>query len=161
LTHRAVTANLAQFALAFEPRFGERWLVVVPMYHASGAVTSFAAIYGGGCVVIHRDFSPVAGVRALAEDEIGRPSLVPAMIQACLVTVPDAGQRAYPSLRFIAYGASPIAEDTLRRAMATFKCDFLQAYGMTETSAVLTYLLPADHARALAGKPGLLLSAGR
>jgi acyl-CoA synthetase (AMP-forming)/AMP-acid ligase II len=45
--------------------------------------------------------------------------------------------------------------------MATFKCDFLQAYGMTETSAVLTYLLPADHARALADRPGLLLSAGR
>ena len=161
LTHRAVTSNLAQFALAFEPRFGERWLVVVPMYHASGAVTSFAAINGGGCLDIHRDFSPAAVVRALAEEGIGRTSLVPAMIQACLLAVPDAAERAYPSLRFIAYGASPIAEGTLRRAMATFKCDFLQAYGMTETSAVLTYLLPADHARALADKPGLLLSAGR
>ncbi len=161
LTHRAVTSNLAQFALAFEPRFGERWLVVVPMYHASGAVTSFAAINGGGCLVIHRDFSPGEVVRALAEEGIGRTSLVPAMIQACLVAVPDAAERAYPSLRFIAYGASPIAEGTLRRAMATFKCDFLQAYGMTETTAVLTYLLPVDHARALADKPGLLMSAGR
>jgi acyl-CoA synthetase (AMP-forming)/AMP-acid ligase II len=161
LTHRAVTANLAQFGLAFEPRFGERWLLVVPMYHASGAMTSFAAINAGGCLVIHRDFNPAEVVRALAEDGIGRTSLVPAMIQACLVAVPDAAERAYPSLRFIAYGASPIAESTLRRAMATFKCEFLQAYGMTETSAVLTYLLPADHARALADKPGLLLSAGR
>jgi acyl-CoA synthetase (AMP-forming)/AMP-acid ligase II len=161
LTHRAVTANLAQFGLAFEPRFGERWLLVVPMYHASGAMTSFAAINGGGCLVIHRDFNPAEVVRALAEDGIGRTSLVPAMIQACLVAVPDAAARAYPSLRFIAYGASPIAEGTLRRAMATFKCEFLQAYGMTETSAVLTYLLPVDHARALADKPGLLLSAGR
>jgi acyl-CoA synthetase (AMP-forming)/AMP-acid ligase II len=161
LTHRAVTANLAQFGLAFEPRVGERWLLVVPMYHASGAMTSFAAINGGGCLVIHRDFNPAEVVRTLAEEGIGRTSLVPAMIQACLVAVPDAAERAYPSLRFIAYGASPIAEGTLRRAMATFKCEFLQAYGMTETSAVLTYLLPADHARALADKPGLLLSAGR
>ena len=161
LTHRAVTSNLAQFALVVESRFGERWLVVVPMYHASGAVTSFAAINGGGCLVIQRDFSPAEVVRALVEESIGRTSLVPAMIQACLVAVPDAAERAYPSLRFIAYGASPIAEATLRRAMATFKCDFLQAYGMTETSAVLTYLLPADHARALADRPGLLLSAGR
>jgi acyl-CoA synthetase (AMP-forming)/AMP-acid ligase II len=161
LTHRAVTANLSQFALAFEPHFGERWLLVVPMYHASGAVTSFAAINGGGCLVIHRDFNPVEVVRVLAEEGISRTSLVPAMIQACLVAVPDAAERTYPSLRFIAYGASPIAEGTLRRAMATFKCDFLQAYGMTETSAVLTYLLPVDHARALASAPGLLLSAGR
>jgi acyl-CoA synthetase (AMP-forming)/AMP-acid ligase II len=161
LTHRAITANLAQFALAFEPRFGERWLLVVPMYHASGAVTSFAAVQGGGCLVIHSDFNPAEVVRVLAEEGIGRISLVPAMIQACLVAVPDAAERSYPSLRFIAYGASPIAEATLRRAMATFKCDFLQAYGMTETSAVLTYLLPADHARALADRSGLLLSAGR
>jgi acyl-CoA synthetase (AMP-forming)/AMP-acid ligase II len=161
LTHRAVTSNLAQFPLAFEPHYGERWLLVVPMYHASGAVTSFAAINGCGCVVIHRDFHPAEVVRALAEEGVARTSLVPAMIQACLVAVPDAATRAYPSLRFIAYGASPIAEPTLRRAMATFKCDFVQAYGMTETSAVLTYLLPDDHRRALDGRPDLLLSAGR
>ena len=34
-------------------------------------------------------------------------------------------------------------------------------YGMTETTAAVTYLLPSDHKRALAGKPELLLSAGR
>jgi fatty-acyl-CoA synthase len=32
---------------------------------------------------------------------------------------------------------------------------------MTETASTLTYLLPSDHRRALAEKPGLLLSAGR
>jgi fatty-acyl-CoA synthase len=131
------------------------------MSHASGAVTSFAAINGGGCLVIQRDFNPAEVVRTLSEGAIARTSLVAAMIQACLVAVPDAAACAYPSLRLIAYGASPIAEPTLRRAMATFKCDFVEAYGMTETSAVLTYLLPADHRRALESQPGLLLSAGR
>jgi fatty-acyl-CoA synthase len=161
LTHRAITANLAQFSVAVEPAFGERWLLVVPMYHASGAVTSFAAIQGGGCLYLQQDFDPRAVVRALAEEGIGRTSLVPAMIQACLVMVPDVAERRYERLRLIAYGASPIAESTLRRAMAVFGCEFVQAYGMTETSAVLTYLLPADHRRALAERPGLLLSAGR
>jgi acyl-CoA synthetase (AMP-forming)/AMP-acid ligase II len=37
----------------------------------------------------------------------------------------------------------------------------LQGYGMTETTAAATYLFPADHRRALAGEPNLLLSAGR
>jgi fatty-acyl-CoA synthase len=161
LTHRAITANLAQFMVAIEPAFGERWLLVVPMYHASGAVTSFAAIQGGGCLYLQQDFNPVEVVRALSEAHIGRTSLVPAMIQACLVMVPDVAERRYDRLRLIAYGASPIAEATLRRAMTVFGCDFVQAYGMTETSAVLTYLLPTDHRRALAEKPGLLLSAGR
>ena len=45
--------------------------------------------------------------------------------------------------------------------MEVFKCDFAQGYGMTETTAVLTYLLPADHEVALKEKPELLLSAGR
>jgi acyl-CoA synthetase (AMP-forming)/AMP-acid ligase II len=161
LTHRAITANLAQFMVTIEPAFGERWLLVVPMYHASGAVTSFAAIQGGGCLYLQQDFNPAAVVRALSEEHIGRTSLVPAMIQACLVMVPDVAECRYDRLRLIAYGASPIAEATLRRAMAVFGCDFVQAYGMTETSAVLTYLLPGDHRRALTEKPGLLLSAGR
>ena len=34
LTHRAVTANLAQFMVAMEATFGERWLLVVPMPRA-------------------------------------------------------------------------------------------------------------------------------
>jgi fatty-acyl-CoA synthase len=49
----------------------------------------------------------------------------------------------------------------LRRAVEVFKCDFAQGYGMTETTAVISYLLPSDHVRALREKPSLLLSAGR
>jgi fatty-acyl-CoA synthase len=74
---------------------------------------------------------------------------------------PPVAQRSYASLRQIAYGASPISEQTLCRAIEVFGCDFVQGYGMTETTALLTYLMPADHRRALAGRPELLLSAGR
>jgi acyl-CoA synthetase (AMP-forming)/AMP-acid ligase II len=83
------------------------------------------------------------------------------MIQACLVTVPDVAARRYESLRLMGYGASPIAESTLRRAMAVFQCDFVQGYGMTEATAILTQLLPADHQRVLQDQPPLLRSAGR
>jgi fatty-acyl-CoA synthase len=83
------------------------------------------------------------------------------MIQALLVFVPDVAKRKYKDLRQITYGASPIAEETLRKAMDVFKCGFAQAYGMTETTAVLTYLFPDDHRRAVREEPGLLLSAGR
>ena len=61
----------------------------------------------------------------------------------------------------MAYGASPIAADTLTKAMDAFKCDFVQAYGMTETTAVLTTMSHDEHRRAVAGEPHLLLSAGR
>jgi acyl-CoA synthetase (AMP-forming)/AMP-acid ligase II len=161
LTHRAVTAHLAQLTLALGHRAGERCLLVVPLYHAAGALTSFLAVSWGGSLHLQQDFVPGEVVHALSDEQIGWTVLVPAMIQACLVTVPDVAARRYEALRLIGYGASPIAESTLRRAMAVFACDFGQAYGLTETTAALTQLLPADHQRALREKPALLLSAGR
>jgi acyl-CoA synthetase (AMP-forming)/AMP-acid ligase II len=45
--------------------------------------------------------------------------------------------------------------------MAVFGCGFVQSYGLTEAAQALTFLTPADHQRALAGRPELLLAAGR
>jgi acyl-CoA synthetase (AMP-forming)/AMP-acid ligase II len=162
LTHRAVLAQLVQLGLETRSKPGERWLLVAPVFHAAAVNgTIFQSISTGGCLYVQADFNPVEVIRALSEGHIALMQLVPAMIQACLVAVPDAGRRRYESLRLIGYGASPIAEQTLRRAVEVFKCDFLQGYGMTETTATLTFLLPSDHQRALTEKPALLLSAGR
>jgi len=75
--------------------------------------------------------------------------------------VPALADLEFARLDSIVYGASPIAVETLRAAAAAFGCKFVQAYGMTETTAVLTALFPEDHERALAGEDHLLLSAGR
>ena len=161
ITHSALAAQMTQVTMVIPLESGMRGLIAVPMYHAAGAITSFVTIYWGGSLYIQADFNPVEVVRVLDEERVGFTTLVPAMIQAILVFVPDAGKRAYKDLRQITYGASPIAEETLRRAMDVFKCDFAQAYGMTETTAVLTYLFPDDHRRAVKEQPDLLLSAGR
>jgi acyl-CoA synthetase (AMP-forming)/AMP-acid ligase II len=161
LTHGAVTSQLTQIGLVYSGMPGDRTLIVAPLYHAAAAATAFVTVYLGGCLYIQEDFNPLEVVRALSEEHVTFTTLVPAMIQACLVFVPDIAERPYDELRRITYGASPIAEETLRRAAHTFKCEFIQAYGMTETTAVVSYLLPADHERALTDKPHLLLSAGR
>jgi acyl-CoA synthetase (AMP-forming)/AMP-acid ligase II len=161
ITHGALSAQLTQVTMLIKAAPGERGLIVVPMYHAAGAITTFVTVYWGGGLYIQADFNPPEVVRALDEERVAFTTLVPAMIQALLVFVPDAGKREYKNLRQITYGASPIAEETLRRAIEVFRCDFAQAYGMTETTAVLTYLFPDDHRRAVREEPGLFLSAGR
>src|SRR5262245_30765050 len=161
LTHRAVVAQLHQALLAFGARPGDRALIVAPLYHAAAALTTFVTVQMGGTLWIQDDFVPGEVVQALSEEKIAFAMLVPAMIQFCLLGVPDVASRRYDELRLIIYGASPISEQTLRRAIEVFGCDFLQGYGMTETTAAATYLFPADHRRALAGEPHLLLSAGR
>jgi acyl-CoA synthetase (AMP-forming)/AMP-acid ligase II len=161
LTQGAVTSQFAQIALVYSGTPGERMLIVAPLYHAAAAVTAFMTVCLGGCMYIQEDFNPIEVVRALSEERIARTTLVPAMIQACLVFVPDIAERRYDDLQRITYGAAPIAEETLRRAASAFKCEFVQGYGMTETTAVASYLLPPDHERALTDRSDLLLSAGR
>lgn len=161
IRHTNVCSHVIQFDASIKREPGARTLVVAPLYHAAGGITFMVAMATGGTCYIMEDFHPVETVRVLSEENIVHATLVPAMIQACLVMVPDVAERNYDSVSAIAYGASPISEETLKQAMKVFGCDFFQAYGMTETTAVLT-VLPGDaHERAVNGEAHLLLSAGR
>jgi fatty-acyl-CoA synthase len=161
LSQHAVCTNLFQFAIQLRAEPGERVLIVAPLYHVAAAIVCFHSVLGGGSLFIQEDFDPAAVVGALSEERVVVALLVPAMIQFCLLAVPDAAKREYPELKLIVYGASAIAEQTLRQALDTFRCDFIQAYGMTEATAIVTNLLADDHRRALDDRPDLLLSAGR
>jgi acyl-CoA synthetase (AMP-forming)/AMP-acid ligase II len=43
------------------------------------------------------------------------------------------------------YGASPIAEDTVTKAIELMNCGFYQVYGLTETTGAITILSAEDH----------------
>jgi len=71
--------------------------------------------------------------------------LVPTMIQM-LVDHPALGSHDLSSLTRIVYGASPISEAVLDRAMAALpNTRFVQAYGMTELSPIATILHWHEH----------------
>src|SRR5262249_36523047 len=86
-THTAVCAQLEQISGILQLGPGDRYLIVAPVFHAAGALAAFWALRQGGTLVIQQDFEPAAVVKALSEQEIAGASLVPAMIQACLVAV--------------------------------------------------------------------------
>src|SRR5215204_4539930 len=161
LTQRAVCANIAQIAEAIAEVAGERSLVVAPLFHAAMVPSTLAPLAQGGSIYVQPEFRPPEVVRVLDEEHIGFAVLVPAMLLGILSGVPDLSMRRFEALRLIYYGSSPIAEPTLRTAMDTFGCGFMQSYGMTEATQAVTFLTPADHLRALAGHSELLLSAGR
>ncbi|MCE2391734.1 MAG: long-chain-fatty-acid--CoA ligase [Proteobacteria bacterium] len=160
LTQAGVFATLYQWRVCYPIFPRERQLQVMPLYHIAGALLVFHFVGHGSSMLLMQDFDPHEVVRLLDEKGIATTTLVPAMIQACLTEVPDVAERRYERFRFISYGASPIAEATLRRAMQVFGCDFIQGFGMTECPN-LVYLTPEDHRRALAGETHLLLSTGR
>ena len=161
LTQRAVCANIAQIGEAISEVAGERSLVVAPLFHAAMVPSTLAPLAQGGSVYVQSEFRPPEVARVLDEERIGFAVLVPAMLLGMLSGVPDLATRRFEALRLIYYGSSPIAEPTLRTAMDTFGCGFMQSYGMTEATQAVTFLTPEDHLRALAGHSDLLLSAGR
>ena len=75
-----------------------------------------------------------------------------------LLDHPDCAQTDFGCLDTIYYGAAPIPLELLKRALATFGCDFVQLYGMTETTGTVLSLMAADHDPA--GSPRMR-SAGR
>ncbi len=82
--------------------------------------------------------------RAVTTQKVTNALFVPAMLQF-LCMVPSAAEGDYSHLRSIVYGASPITNDVLLKAMQTFNCDFIQVYGLTETTGAITQLSPEDH----------------
>ncbi|HYE49613.1 MAG TPA: long-chain-fatty-acid--CoA ligase [Azospirillaceae bacterium] len=163
ISHAAVLTSVTQYvaALGEKPGTGDGVLVVAPMFHAAAALLAFIAVHCGATLVVHEEFSPAAVVSALASGAVQVTALVPAMIRACVEAHAAAGAPDCGGLRVLIYGGSPIAPAELNAAMRAFPCRFLQAYGMTESTAGVTFLTEQDHARALVAAPGLLKSAGR
>lgn len=162
LPQYAIETNTRILSLQFDLPVGNARIVMpLPMYHGAATITIMSTVSSGGSIIVQREFNPLAVVDALEKDGVTNATLVPAMIQACLVAVPDIEKRNFGQLRTIAYGASPIAVETLTRAIEVFDCQFLQVFGMTETTACATLLTHQVHERALSGEPHLLLSCGR
>jgi long-chain acyl-CoA synthetase len=81
---------------------------------------------------------------AIEAHGITKMFLVPAAIQFILQQ-PQSRTADLSSLRCLIYGAAPITLPVLEEALAVFKCEFVQLYGLTETTAQTTYLPPQDH----------------
>jgi long-chain acyl-CoA synthetase len=152
---------------ALMPHVGPWWqfdaasvnLVVMPLFHIGGSGWALVGM-GLGChSVLFREFVPAEILAALEHHRVTNALFVPAMLQF-LTVVPGAADRDYAALRSIVYGASPITNEVLLRAMKTFRCPFVQVYGLTETTGAITQLPPADHVTE-GPRARLLRSAGR
>ena len=116
----------------------------MPLFHIGGGGWAIAGMYEGATSVLVRDLDPAALVRLFGERGITNAFLVPAVLQFMLM-VPDVHETDFAKLRMIAYGASPISEAVLAASVKVFKCNFWQAYGLTETTGSVVNLAPEDH----------------
>jgi long-subunit acyl-CoA synthetase (AMP-forming) len=55
-----------------------------------------------------------------------------------MLMMPSVETADFSSLELMVYGASPISLEVLTKSVETFKCDFMQVYGLTETTPAAT-----------------------
>ncbi len=161
LSHANILANAGQIASVLQPAAHDVVLHVAPMFHSAELVFTCFVLQGAAQVYLPR-FTPQAFLQAVAQHRVTTTLLVPTMLTLLL----DSGiiaQHDTSSLRRVVYGASPIARETIQRAVQALPgVQFIQGYGLTETSPLLAMLDFPAHQAALAGQhPERLAACGR
>src|SRR3954469_17129639 len=133
-------------------------IAVMPMFHIAGSGWSMVGLFHGCQTVVLRDVDPARILEVIPEFGVTNALFVPAVIQFLLMT-PGVDTADFSTLRAIVYGASPITDAVLTKAMEVFGCGFIQVYGLTETTGAITQLEPEDHDPG--HRPELLRSCGR
>ena len=126
--------------------FGEDMvnLAAMPLFHIGGAGWAMAGMYFGATTILLREIDPGRLIDLIGEEQITHAFLVPAVLQFMLI-MPNAATADFSSLRMMAYGASPITEEVLRGVIELLGCDFIQVYGLTETTGAICTLPTEDH----------------
>ena len=140
---------------------GGTYLHAAPMFHLADMGFSLVHWIEGNTHSIIPAFNPEAVLDMLERDRATHVLLVPTMIQMLVDHPAMKKPRDLSALKTIIYGASPIAEAVLVRAMDALPgVGFVQAYGMTELSPLAT-VNPAWYHTEEGRKLGKLRSAGR
>src|SRR5215207_3003998 len=159
----AYALNINELASADED---EAVLLAVPPFHIAGVAGVLSAVFSGRRIVPQARFSPEEWVDTAQREEVTHAFLVPTMLARIVGVLAERGGVKLPTLRTLSYGGARMPVPVLERALALFpNAGFVNAYGLTETSATVTVLGPDEHREALAsGDPAVrarLGSAGR
>ena len=150
LRHR----NLASYILSTVEFSGadeeEAAIVSVPPYHIAGLSAILSSTFAGRRIVYVEAFDPAGWVATVRTEGISQAMVVPTMLNRILDVLEEDGQ-GLPTLRSLSYGGGPMPLTVIERALKLLpEVDFVNAYGLTETSSTIALLGPDDHREAFA-----------
>lgn len=148
LTHKNVKSHALGTLADLHLTDSDHWFHVAPLFHLADAWATFAITWAGGKHVVQPAFDPVSVLRLMQDEKITITNLIPTMLNL-MVNHPEVGRFDYSSLRVLLSGGAPIAPEVVRRIIDTFQCDYIQTYGMTETSPYLTLSVLKHHLKDL------------
>jgi fatty-acyl-CoA synthase len=167
MTHRNIWVNATTFGWHSTVTDRDVYLHTLPMFHCNGWGMTYAVTGMGGTHVVLRKVDGAEILRRVRDHGVtllcGAPAVVNAVLDAAQEwsgEIPGAG-----STRIVVAGAPPPTR-TIERVETELGWEFIQIYGLTETSPLLTMnrsraeyeaLTPAERAQKLgrAGAPAL------
>ncbi len=116
------------------------YMTAMPMFHTGGIWPFVSCMASGATTVLMPGFDAEQVLKAIEKEGVTESLLVPTMIQR-LVEHPKFAEYDTSSFKQCLYGASPITESLLNKAVASLpQTKFVQCYGMTELSPLAACL---------------------
>ena len=144
LTHKNVCLHALGTIAELKLTDTDIWGHIAPMFHLADAWATFAITWIGGRHIMVPQFEPETVMAAIENERITLSNMIPTMLNL-MIKHPDVANYDYSSLRVILSGGAPIAPELVRQISEAFGCDYIQTYGMTETSPYLTFSILKEH----------------
>jgi long-chain acyl-CoA synthetase len=157
LTQRNLMLTAYHIGMTVRVERDDVYLVQVPMFHAASMGAIVAMPTTGGKLVTVPVFDPAGVMKACEEHACTNTIMVPTMLAMTFAHEEYRPERMR-SLQRLTYGASPMPRPVLDRLRQDQpQLELYQGYGMTESAALVSVLMPEDHLRedklASAGRP--------
>lgn len=133
----------------------EAALMSVPPYHIAAVSNVLTNLYAGRRFLTLHSFDSREWLRLVRDQRVTNAMVVPTMLARIM---DDPGlDRAVPALRALAYGGAKTPPRVIEKALSEWPhVDFVNAYGLTETSSTVSVLGPEDHREAFASADPLV-----
>jgi long-chain acyl-CoA synthetase len=142
LTHTNLVVNALNAVAGIGFNGDTTYIHCGPMFHLADGASTFGVTMVAGRHTFVPRFEPAEVLANIQAEKVSHATLVPTMVNM-VVNHPRCGEFDISSLKRVLYGASPMPEGVLRKAMQVMsKVEFIHAYGMTEAAPIVTLLEP-------------------
>ncbi len=130
----------------------DRWLAVLPLFHAGGLMVLLRTAAAGGAVVLHESFHAGRVFGAMAAGDVTVASVVPTMLHR-MVRHGGAGNGT-ERVRAVLVGGAASGAELVEQAL-DMGIPALITYGMTETASQVATVVPGEERESLGtvGRP--------
>jgi long-chain acyl-CoA synthetase len=137
LSHRNLTRNVEQVRARLYFTEADRFLTLLPLFHAFAATVCMNTCLAAGCAsLLMESFVPARTLEAIRRHGITVFPAVPAIFNALLMTARSPEELA--PIRFFVSGGAPLPVATLEALESRFHIPVLEGDGPTECSPVTT-----------------------